>query len=144
MVARSRAFNLVQSTPARLRDLAKLGAILREIGSRPVTEKCAPVTSRLCQFRPCWGAFAAKEGQQEEEYLSFLPPCLTNGLIRMMGDVRRNCSSFVRVICMIFPQMRSAALAAPDPALTLRACTNGYKLFPPCGSWRCHGLARGD
>jgi hypothetical protein len=40
VVARSRAFNLVQSTPARLRDLAKLGAILREIGSWPVTETC--------------------------------------------------------------------------------------------------------
>ena len=45
---------------------------------------------------------------------------------------------------MIFPQMRSAALADPDPALTLRACTTGCKLFPLCGSWRCHGLARGD
>jgi hypothetical protein len=43
VVARSRAFNLAQSTPARLRDLAKLFAILREIGSRPVTEACAPV-----------------------------------------------------------------------------------------------------
>ena len=32
VVARNRAFNLVQSTPARLRDLAKLFAILREIG----------------------------------------------------------------------------------------------------------------
>jgi hypothetical protein len=32
-------------TPARLRDLAVLFAILREIGSRPVTEELAPVST---------------------------------------------------------------------------------------------------
>jgi hypothetical protein len=59
VVARSRAFNLVQSAPARLLDLAKLCAILREIGSRPVTEKCAPVsTSGFCQFQHFWGGTA--------------------------------------------------------------------------------------
>jgi hypothetical protein len=45
VVVRSRAFNLVQSTPACLRDLAKLFAILWKIGSRPVTKAYVPPQS---------------------------------------------------------------------------------------------------
>jgi hypothetical protein len=56
VVARGRAFNLVQGTAARLRDLAMLLAILREIGSPPDTEAFAPVpTSRLGRFRHLLG-----------------------------------------------------------------------------------------
>ena len=56
---RGRAFNLVQGTPARLRDLAMLFAILREISSRPVTEALAPVYQRPISGSSdisCWTA----------------------------------------------------------------------------------------
>jgi hypothetical protein len=107
VVARSRAVNLVQSAPARLLDLAKLCAILREIGSRLVTEACAPVSkSRLCQFRSCGGAIGGLGGvRHQRTSIDLSGPqlrkqnaiSLSRFLIRaLIGEAARNLDKSVR------------------------------------------------